>query len=37
MASDLNVSIGKISNFVPFLLLGFTLVIKQRKVVFECH
>ena len=35
--SDLNMSHGKISDFVSFPLLGFTLVIKLRSFEFESH
>ena len=35
MVSDLNMSHGKMSDFVSFPLLGFTLVIKLRKFDFE--
>ena len=35
--SDLNISHGKMSDFVSFPLLGFTLVIKLRKFDFESH
>ena len=37
MASDLNMSHGKMSDFVSFPLLGFTLVIKLINFDFECH
>ena len=37
MTSDLNVSHGKMSDFVSFPLFGFTLVIKLRSVDFESH
>ena len=33
--SDLNMSHGKMSDFVSFPLLGFTLVIKRRGFEFE--
>ena len=35
--SDLNMSHGKMSDFVSFLLLGFTLVITLRNFDFESH
>ena len=35
MTSDLNMSHGKISNFVSFPLFGFTLVIKLRNFDFK--
>ena len=35
MTSDLNMSHGKMSDFVSFLLLGFTLIIKLRNFDFE--
>ena len=35
--SDLNMSLGKISDFVSFPLFGFTLVIKLRNFNFESH
>ena len=35
MVSDLNTSRGKISDFVWFLLFGFSLVIKLRSFDFE--
>ena len=35
--SDLNISYEKMSDFVSFALLGFTLVIKLRKFDFESH
>ena len=31
MVADLNMSQGKMSNFVSFQMFGFTLVIKLRK------
>ena len=37
MMSDLNMSKGKISNFVSFPLLGFTAVIKPRIFDYESH
>ena len=37
MNSDLNMSHGKMSDFVSFLLLGFTLIIKLRNFDFESH
>ena len=37
MMSDLNISHGKMSDFVSFPLLGFTLVIKLRNFDFESH
>ena len=35
--SDLNMSHGKMSDFVSFTLFGFTLVIKLRNSDFESH
>ena len=35
--SDLNMSIGKMSDFVAYPLLGFTLVKNLRNVDFESH
>ena len=35
--SDLNMSHGRISEFVSFLLFGFTLVIKLNKLDFKSH
>ena len=35
MVSDLNMSHGKIFDFVSFWLFGFTLVIKLRNLDFE--
>ena len=35
--SDLNMSHGRISEFVSFLLFGFTLVIKLNKLDFESN
>ena len=35
--SDLNMSYGKMSDFVSLPLFGFTLVIKLRNVDFENH
>ena len=35
--SNLNMSHGKISDFVSFPLFGFTLVIKLRNSDFESH
>ena len=35
--SDLNMSQGKMYNFVSFALFGFTLVIKMRNFDFEGH
>ena len=35
MASGLNMSHGKMSDFVSFLLFEFTLVIKQRHFDFD--
>ena len=35
--SDLNMFHGKMSDFVSFALLGFTLVIKWRNFDFESH
>ena len=37
MVSDLNMSHGKMSDFVSFPLFGFTLVTKQRNCDFEVH
>ena len=37
MLSDLNMSHGKISDFVSFPLFGFTLLIKQKNLDFEGH
>ena len=37
MVSDLNMSHGKMSSFVSFPLLSFTLVIKLRNSDFESH
>ena len=37
MMSDLNMSQWKISDFVSFSLLRFTLVLKQRNLDFESH
>ena len=37
MTSDLNMSHGKMSDFVSLLLLGFTLIIKLRNFDFESH
>ena len=37
MTADLNMSHGKISDFVSFPLFGFTLVIKLRNFDFESH
>ena len=37
MPSDLNMSYGKIFDFVSFPLLGFTLVIKLRNFNFKGH
>ena len=37
MTLDLNVSHGKMSNFVSFPFLGFTLVIKLRNFDFESY
>ena len=37
MMSDLNISNGKMSDFVSFPLFGFTLVIKLRNFDFEDH
>ena len=35
--SDLNMSHGKISDFVSFPLFGFTVIIKLRNFNFESH
>ena len=37
MVSDLNMSLGKMSDFVSFPLFGFTLVIKPINFDFESH
>ena len=37
MTSDLNMSHGKMSDFVSFLLFGYTLAIKLRNFDFESH
>ena len=37
MLLDLNMSHGKMSDFVSFLLFGFALVIKLRNFDFESH
>ena len=37
MKSDLNISHGKLCNFVPFSFFGFTLIIKLRNFDFESH
>ena len=37
MVSDLNISHGKMSDFVSFLLLRYTLVIQLRNVKLEFH
>ena len=37
MVSDLNMSHGKMSDFVSFPLFGFTLVIKLTNFDFESH
>ena len=37
MLPDLNISHQKMSDFVPFLLFGFTLVIKPKNFDFEGH
>ena len=37
MVSDLNMSHGKMSDFVSFPLFRFTLVIQLRNLDFECH
>ena len=37
MVSDLNMSHGKMSDFVSFPLSGVTLVIKLRNCDFEGH
>ena len=37
MASDLNISYGKMTDFVSFPLFEFTLVIKLRNLDFESH
>ena len=37
MVSDLNMSHGKMSDFVSFSLLGLTLVIKLRNFDFKGH
>ena len=35
--SDLNMSHGKVSDFVSFVLFGFTLVIKLKKIDVESN
>ena len=35
--SDLNTFHGKMSDFISFLLFGFTLVIKVKNFEFEGH
>ena len=37
MMSDLNMSHGKMSDFVSFLLLRFTVVINPRNFDFKSH
>ena len=37
MLSDLNISHGKMSNFVSFPLFGYALVIKLRNFDFKVH
>ena len=37
MVSDLNMSVGKMSDLVLFPLFGFTLVTKLRNFDFESH
>ena len=37
MASDLNMSHEKMSEFVSFLFFGFALATKLRNVDFESH
>ena len=37
MVPDLNMTHGKMSDFILFPLLGFTLVIKLRNFDFEDH
>ena len=37
MVSDLNMSVGKMSDLVLFPLFGFTLVTKLRNFDFEGH
>ena len=37
LVSNLNMSYGKMPDFVLFPLFGFTLVIKQRNFDFESH
>ena len=37
MISDLNMSLGKMSDFVSFPLFRFTLVKKSRNFDFESH
>ena len=37
MTSDLNMSHGKMSDFVSCPLFGFTLVMKLRKFDFKSH
>ena len=35
--SDLNMSLGKMSDFVSFALFGFTLIVKLKNLDFESH
>ena len=37
MVSNLNISYGKMSDFVSFPLFGFTLVKKMKNFDFESH
>ena len=37
MMSDLNMPLGKMPNFILFLLFGLTLIIKLRNFDFESH
>ena len=37
MTSDLNMSHGKMFDFISFQLFGFTLAIKLRNFDFESH
>ena len=37
MVSDLNMYVGKMSDFISYLLLGFILVVKLRNLDFKVH
>ena len=37
MTSDLDMTYRKMSDFVSFPMLGFTLVVKERNFDFESH